>query len=592
MEQRLDSLRRAMAERGYDALVVPRADEFLGEYIPERNERLHWLTGFTGSAGAAVVLADRAAMFVDGRYTVQVQSQVRDDLYSFHHLVDEPPLQWLAEQLESGQTVACDPRLHSYQWCEQARETLGAMGVSLVCDSDNLVDRCWTERPEEVIREALLLDEAFTGESAESKRVRMAALVAQVDCDAALVFAPDSVSWLLNVRGTDMLQLPVLLSFALLDVQGNLALFTDDRRLPAGFRAHVGEGVEVYPPASFTGVLAEMSGRRILADPANASAWTQQAIVAAGAELVAGKDPVLLAKACKNPVELAGTRAAHLRDGVAVSRFLAWLAGEVAAGNLHDEAVLADELYRLRAGGEYFHACSFDTISAAGANAAMCHYNHMNGEPGTLQRDSVYLCDSGGQYLDGTTDVTRTVAIGDPGPEVRRLFTLVLKGHIALDRARFPRGTTGMQLDALARQYLWAEGFDFDHGTGHGVGVFLSVHEGPQRISKTAGDTALMPGMIVSNEPGYYRDGRFGMRCENLLVVRECDDADAETPMLGFEALTLAPFDVSLLDMTLLTPEEVDWLNAYHARVADSLQPFVSGADAAWLASATAVIGH
>jgi Xaa-Pro aminopeptidase len=343
----------------------------------------------------------------------------------------------------------------------------------------------------------------------------------------------------------------------------------------------------VLPEADASSALAAYAGRRVLCDARNASAWIQLELSRHGALLVDGADPIQLEKACKNAVELAGTRNAHRRDAVAEIRFLAWLDREVAAGRLHDEAVLSDTLLSLRQEGEYFHAVSFSTISAAGANAAMCHYNHANAEPARLTMDSVYLLDSGGQYTDGTTDITRTVAIGEPDPEVWRLFTLVLKGHIALAQARFPRGTTGTQLDALARQFLWRAGYDYDHGTGHGVGVFLSVHEGPQRISKAHNGVALRPGMIVSNEPGYYRDGAFGMRCENLQVVRACEDSALETPMLEFETLTLVPFDTRLLDLTLMDASEIDWLNAYHERVAQAIAPYLRGADRDWLVQAT-----
>jgi Xaa-Pro aminopeptidase len=376
-------------------------------------------------------------------------------------------------------------------------------------------------------------------------------------------------------------------SFALLHDDGNMTLFIDPARVPAGLARHVGEGVEVLPESAAEEFLGSLSGRRVLADPEGANAWTQLTLERGGATLVAGADPVALPKACKNAVEIEGSRRAHLRDAVAEIRFLSWLDDEVAAGRLHDEAALADRLYAMRSQGEAFRDLSFDTISAAGANAAMCHYNHKNTEPAGLTMNSVYLFDSGGQYLDGTTDITRTVAIGDPGDEVRKMFTLVLKGHIALDQARFPRGTSGSQLDALARQFLWREGFDYDHGTGHGVGVFLSVHEGPQRISKIPNKVPLLPGMIVSNEPGYYRDGAFGIRCENLLAVREPAESSGDSAMLEFEALTLVPFDTRLLDRSLLSSAEQDWLDQYHRRVWENCAPLLEDAERAWLERAT-----
>ena len=587
-EPRLDALRQGMRESGYDALVVPRADEYLGEYIPAHNERLRWVSGFTGSAGVVIVMAARAAIFVDGRYTVQVRREVPADLFEYHHLVDEPHVAWLVGELTPGARVACDPRLHSLRWYRDAAEKLAAAGHDLVPDTDNLVDRCWQDRPAPVVSPALLLAQEFTGESALDKRRRIAADVAAQGGDAALVFAPDAVSWLLNIRGTDIPRLPVLQGFALLEASGELTLFADHARIPAGFTEHVGEGVRTLPEAAAADVLAGYRGKRVLADPDSANAWTQLTLEQGGATLVPGQDPVLLPKACKNSVELAGTRRAHIRDAVAEIRFLVWFDGEVAAGRLHDEATLAERLGELRSAGEAFRDFSFDTISAAGANAALCHYNHLNAQPASLQMDSVYLVDSGGQYTDGTTDITRTVAVGDPGEEVRRMFTLVLKGHIALARARFPRGTTGTHLDALARQFLWREGHDFDHGTGHGVGVFLSVHEGPQRIAKRHSDVELRPGMIISNEPGYYRDGAYGIRCENLVVVVEARAVTGDTPVLEFETITLVPFDRRLIDLSLLDGAERAWLDRYHARVADTIGPLLEEADRAWLERATA----
>mgnify|MGYP001813392094 FL=1 len=584
---RLEALRQWMADSAYDALVVPRADEFLGEYLPEHNERLRWLTGFTGSAGAAVVLQERAAIFVDGRYTVQVRGQVDAALFEYCDLLEAPPIDWLLSQLSAGSRVACDPRLHSLRWYRDSHSRLADRDVELVALSDNPVDHLWQERPTERIHPALLLEQAFTGESSIDKRRRIGRLVGERGCDAALIFAPDSISWLLNIRGEDIPRLPVVQGLALLRPDGALTLCVEPGRIPSGFAQHVGEGVECPAAEEAASLLSSCRGQRVLADPDTANAWSQLTLEAAGATLVAGEDPVLLPKACKNSVELTGARGAHLRDAVAVIRFLSWLDAEVGAGRLHDEATLADRLGRLREEGQHFRDFSFDTISAAGANAALCHYNHRDAEPATLPPDSVYLVDSGAHYLDGTTDITRTVAIGDPGPERRRLFTLVLKGHIALGRARFPRGTTGTQLDALARQYLWREGFDYDHGTGHGVGAFLSVHEGPQRIAKQASSVALRPGMIVSNEPGYYRNGEFGIRCENLVVVRELENAGGERPMLGFETLTRVPFDRRLVAVELLDEEELDWLNDYHHRVRQSLAPLLEGQDLQWLTAAT-----
>lgn len=585
--ERLAAVRALMREEGHQGLIVPRADEYLGEYIPARNERLRWLSGFTGSAGFVVLTLERAAIFVDGRYTVQVRREVCSELFEYCRLGEDSLSDWLAHALPANSSVACDTRLHSLRWYRDSQQALAGVGLALVEIKSNLVDRCWQDRPTAEVRQILLLPQRYSGESSLAKRQRIGKAVAAQGAEAALVFAPDSVSWLLNIRGTDIPKLPVVQSLALLEADGGLTLLVDHGRVPPGLSEHVGEGVRVVPEAETAAVLAACSGRTVLADPESANAWTQLSLERAGASLVAGQDPVLLDKACKNEVEIAGSRQAHIRDAVAKIRFLAWLDAEVAAQRLHDEAELADRLRAFRSEGEHFMDLSFDTISAAGPNAAMCHYNHINVDtPARLTMDSVYLLDSGGQYLDGTTDITRTVAIGDPGDELRRLFTLVLKGHIALDSARFPEGTTGTQLDALARQFLWQQGYDYDHGTGHGVGVFLSVHEGPQRISKQSNNTALQPGMIVSNEPGYYRDGAFGIRCENLLVVRRSSHEE-ERPMLEFEALTLVPFDTRLLDISLLTPAEISWLDRYHQRVAAQVGPSLSGADREWLLRAT-----
>jgi len=587
IEKRLTAARALMAEANYDALIIPRADEYLGEYIPAHNERLLWISDFTGSAGLVIILRDKAAIFVDGRYTVQVGLQVSEELFEFHHLVDEPHAQWLAEQLPDGARIAYDPRMHPLQWQQAAESTLAKKSQLLVPEIDNLIDRCWSDRPVARIDPALLLDEEFTGESSASKRARIARELADKNADAALIFAPDSVSWLLNIRGTDVPMLPLVQSFALLAADGSLTLFIDPGRVPAGLAEHVGEGLKVVPESDAEAILSSYKDKTVLADPATANAWTQLALREGGATLVSGPDPVALPKACKNETEVAGARRAHIRDAVAEVKFLCWLDEEVNAGRLHDEAVLADKLLSFREVGERFRGLSFDTISAAGSNAAMCHYNHQNGEPATLEMNSVYLLDSGAQYTDGTTDITRTIAIGDPGNDIRGMYTRVLKGHIALDGARFPKGTTGSQLDVLARQFLWSDGFDYDHGTGHGVGSFLSVHEGPQSISKRAGGADLRVGMILSNEPGYYRDGCFGIRCENLLVVRPVEDAAYETPMMQFEALTMVPFDNRLLDVSLLTAAELNWINCYHSRVNEVLGPLLEGAEKLWMEQAT-----
>jgi Xaa-Pro aminopeptidase len=587
IDQRLAAVRCKMAELGYDALVIPRADEYLGEYVPRHNERLQWVSGFTGSAGMVVVMADSAAIFVDGRYTVQVRKQVSASHYSYNNLIEDPLVPFLAGQLATGATVAVDSRLHTLNWYQQHEAGLAAVGLTLQASPCNLVDECWQDRPLPQVDPALLLPEEFSGEASSVKRRRIGQHVADAGADAALIFAPDSVSWLLNIRGTDIPMLPVVQSMAVLRSDGSVILLVDPGRVPEGLAQHVGEGLAIAPESAAQEVFSGFAGMSVLVDPNTANAWTQLALQRCGATLVAGDDPVLIPRACKNTVEQQGARRAHVRDAVAEIKFLCWLDSEVEAGRLHDEAILADRLYQFREQGEHFRGGSFDTISAAGPNAAMCHYNHKDTVPARLQMNTVYLVDSGAQYTDGTTDITRTVAIGDPGAEVRRLFTLVLKGHIALDEMRFPQGTTGSQLDAVARQYLWREGFDYDHGTGHGVGSFLSVHEAPQRISRVHNPVALRPGMILSNEPGYYRDNAFGIRCENLVIVQSCDSPEQEVPMLEFEAITLVPFDRRLLDLALLDSHELAWLNRYHARVRDTMAGLLPQAEQRWLEQAT-----
>lgn len=584
IKERLQLVRGDLAAAGLDAYLVPRADEYLGEYVPPQNERLRWISGFTGSAGMVVILKDSAALFVDGRYTLQVRKQSPADCYEFHHLVEQPPVKWLAEQLPEGAKVGIDSRMHTLAWYEAAKKTLSAKSVELVEVAENPIDRHWQGRPAATQEPALLLAETYTGESSQAKRQRLAKTVTEAGADVALITQLDSIAWLLNIRGADVPRLPVLLAFATLAADGSLTLFTEPQKLPNDLGAHVGEGVTVKQATELPAALRQLgeAGSRVLADPATANAWCQLRCREAGAELIAGEDPALLPKAQKNDTELAGIRNCHVRDGAAVTRYLAWIEREVKQGRLHDEAQLSDQLEGFRRKLSDFHDLSFDTISAAGANGALCHYNHLDGVPAQLELGNLYLVDSGGQYSDGTTDITRTLAIGQPSDEHRKMFTLVLKGHIALALAVFPKGTSGVQLDALARQYLWQEGLNYDHGTGHGVGAFLSVHEGPQRISPSGPQQALLPGMVISNEPGYYKEDCYGIRCENLVVVRSRKD-----DMLYFETITFAPFDLRLVDQALMTPTELTWLNHYHTQVREKLTPLLEGEDLTWLNQAT-----
>ena len=587
IEQKLTLLRSDMAAHDLEAYIVPRADEYLGEYVPPQNERLHWVSGFTGSAGAVIVLRDAAAIFVDGRYTIQVRQQVPEDSYEFHHFIEEPPINWLADTLAEGTRVGFDSRMITLSQFEVWLKTLGKKNIELVEITENLIDENWQDRPLPEHGQALLLDESFSGESSRSKRQRIGQTIDRAGAEVALISQLDSIAWLLNIRGADVPRLPVLLAFATLGSKGNMVLYTDPRKLPNEFSQHVGEGVTVRTLDDLQDALTALSesGTNILADPLTANAWCQLRCREAGANLIIGADPVLLPKAQKNEVELDGMRDCHVRDGSAVSRYLAWIEREVAAGKLYDEGQLSDQLESFRRELSNIQDLSFDTISATGANGALCHYNHMNGTPALLEMNNLYLVDSGAQYLDGTTDITRTVVIGEPTDEHKKMFTLVLKGHIALASAVFPKGTSGLQLDVLARQFLWAAGVDYDHGTGHGVGAFLSVHEGPQRIAKAGSQQELLPGMVISNEPGYYQEDCYGIRCENLVVVVERVNG-----MLAFETITFAPFDKRLIDMSLMTAEEILWLNNYHAEVRRKLGDELDGEDLSWLEQATAAV--
>lgn len=588
---RLASLRAALKRRDLDGFVIPRGDEHQGEYVPPRAQRLAWLTGFTGSAGQVVVAAERAAVFVDGRYTLQVQAEVSRDLYEFKHLVEDPLVDWVVEALPKGGRLGYDPWLHTAGWVERTRQQAERAGLTLVPCADNPVDTVWADQPPPPLAPVEAQDVAFAGVSAADKRAGIAGDLARDGVGAVVLTQPDSIAWLLNIRGADVPCTPLPLSFAILKDDGAVDLFIDRRKLAPGVEAHLGNQVAVRAPEELGAALDALGrgGRKVMADPASTSAWIFDRLHMAGARIEREADPCALPKACKNAAELEGTRAAHARDGAALVRFLHWLSQEAPKGTV-TEIAAAERLLAFRRTNERFQGLSFETISGAGPNGAIVHYRVSEATDRRLEPGSLFLLDSGAQYRDGTTDVTRTIAIGAPTPEMKERFTLVLKGHIALSTARFPRGTTGSQLDALARLPLWSVGLDYDHGTGHGVGSFLSVHEGPQRISKVPNTVALQPGMILSNEPGYYKTGAYGIRIENLVVVQPLDLPMAERPMLAFEVLTLAPIDRNLIEPTLLTQEEIVWLNAYHARVRDSLAPRLEPEVAEWLGQATSPI--
>lgn len=590
-EQRLTAIREWLAQHQIDALLVPHEDEYLGEYVPAHNERLHWLTGFTGSAGAAVITQEKAAIFVDGRYTVQVTKQVPAELFEYRHLIEEPALDWIKENVANGASIAIDPRMHSSAWLNAAQAKLAGAFELKILDT-NPIDQIWHDRPEPFVSEVRLMPTDAVGQSSESKRKEVAELIKQAGADSAIITALDSVCWLLNVRGLDVSRLPVLLSHAILHSDASVEFFLDPARLPADFESHVGPGLSVHAPDQLQSRLEALQGKQVLLDPAISNAWFKLVLQNSGASVVSAADPCLMPKAAKNDVEIAGMKACHIRDGVAMTKFLCWLDSEVASGNLHNEATLSDKLERFRKEDPTLMDLSFDTISAAGSNAAMCHYNHENQpEPGQLEMDTLYLVDSGGQYLDGTTDITRTIAIGQPSDEMIKQFTLALKGHIGVARARFPKSTRGYQIDTLARQHLWAEGYDYDHGTGHGVGHFLSVHEGPASISKKHVDVPLLEGMVLSNEPGYYRADAFGIRIENLELVVE-KQTSGDFPVLAFESLTRCPIDTRNINVNMLTRPELAWLNDYHQKVWDDISPLVEGEVKEWLRAATQPLTH
>ncbi|MDR3435811.1 aminopeptidase P family protein [Telmatospirillum sp.] len=585
---RLALLRTELRRQGLDGFVVPHSDEHQGEYIPPSAERLAWLTGFTGSAGAAVVLADRAALFVDGRYTLQAARQVDTTLYQHLHLIEQPPHQWLAASLATGARVGYDPWLLTPGGVDQLQKACDKAGAQLIACAESPLDAVWTDQPTPPMAPVVPHPVAFAGKTSEQKRAELTQELAAAGLDAAVLSASESIAWLLNLRGGDVPYTPMPLSFGLLHQDGTVALFIDGGKLSPDTIGHLGNAVSVATPQDLGPALDRLAGKRVRLDKDSVPAWIRDRLRAAKAEIDLGDDPCAIPRACKNDVELNGFRQAHRRDGVALVRFFAWLSQAALDGSV-TELSAADRLERFRERGEHYRGLSFSTISAAGPHAALPHYHVTQESNRKLAPGELYLVDSGGQYLDGTTDVTRTVAIGAAGDEERRRFTQVLKGHIALARCRFPKGTTGSQIDCLARLALWSDGVDFDHGTGHGVGSYLSVHEGPQRISKIPNAIVLAPGMILSDEPGYYKAGAYGIRTENLLVVRPWP-GHGERETCEFETLTLAPIDLALIDRDLLNEEEAAWLNAYHARVRSDLSPLLDGPTAAWLAEATRAI--
>jgi Xaa-Pro aminopeptidase len=584
---RLAALRAELKRRGLDGFIVPRADRHQNEYVPASEERLAWLTGFTGSAGTAIVLGQTAAIFVDGRYVLQVRDQIDTALFGVEHLVENPPDKWLASNLKAGARFGYDPWLHTADTAEKLAKAAASAGATLVPAEPNPIDSVWSDRPAPPLGRVVVHDLKFAGEGSTEKLARVQAELAKLKADALIVSDPHNVAWAFNIRGADVAHTPLPLSFASVPKEGRAAIYIDGRKLSNEVRDYLEAIADVREPGAFPEALKALGAAKaaVLLDSATAADALARMIGNAGGTITRAGDPITAMKAAKNAAEIDGTRAAHRRDGAAVANFLAWFDREAPGGKLTEiDAVAALETFRRDT--SLLKELSFPTISGAGPNGAIVHYRVTRATNRKIAPGDLFLVDSGAQYQDGTTDITRTIAVGTPTPEMRTRFTQVLKGHIAIARAVFPEGATGAQLDSFARQYLWAAGVDFDHGTGHGVGSYLSVHEGPARLSKL-GTAPLKRGMILSNEPGYYKAGSFGIRIENLVLVTETKIDGAEKPMYAFETLTFAPIDRWLIDPALMTADEIGWLDAYHARVAEIIGPLVAADARDWLNAAT-----
>ncbi|MEJ7926015.1 aminopeptidase P family protein [Sphingobium sp. AN641] len=587
-EDRLKALRDQLVRDRLDGFVVPLTDEHMSEYVGAYAQRLAWLTGFRGSAGSAVVLPQEAAIFTDGRYTLQVREQVDGAHWRFEDVPHTSVTAWLGEHAPRGGRIGYDPWLHTRAWVMQAMQALKEKVATLVAVDTNPIDRVWPDRPTPSTARLVAHDERYAGRSAADKRQQIADLLTAKRADAAILSALDSIAWAFNIRGQDVERTPVALAYAIVHADATADLYVAPEKVDKGMIQHLGNAVRVHDRATFADALKAMAGKSVIADPERAVAAIFDALEAGGATILAERDPAVLPKAIKNMQEIAGHRAAQARDGAALSRFLHWIAVEAPKGNV-DELTAAARLEQFRRATGELVDLSFDTISGAGPNGAVVHYRVEEKTNRLIEPGSFYLVDSGGQYRDGTTDVTRTVAIGLPTREMKERFTLVLKGHIALACAVFPRGTRGSQLDVLARQFLWSHGLDYAHGTGHGVGSFLSVHEGPQRIATFGGgDEPLVAGMFLSNEPGYYKAGEYGIRIENLVLVEPRDVAGAEREMLGFETLTFAPIDRNAILVEWLTDSERTWLDSYHAQVLAVVGVQLDGEARAWIEAACA----
>ena len=587
---RLGALREVLARLNLTGFVIPRADQQQNEYVAPSEERLAWLTGFTGSAGMAIVLVHEAAIFVDGRYTLQAAKQIDARAWKVESLIDPTPESWLATHLAAGDRFGFDPWLHTSGAAERLATACAKAGAELVAVESNPLDSVWTERPAPPLGPVAVHGTQFSGEAEADKLKRIRAEIERLGADALVLSDSHAVAWTFNIRGADVSHTPLPLSYALVPKNGRPTIFIDHRKLSNSARDHLEQSADVAEPDTLTPALTALAqrGASIALDSATAADALSRLIGTAGGKPMRGSDPIALLKACKNATEIQGTRNAHQRDAVALARFLAWIDREAPTGALTEiDTVEALESFRRDTGA--LKDVSFPTIAGTGPNGAIVHYRVTRKTNRRIAPGDLLLIDSGAQYEDGTTDVTRTIAISPPTAEMRDRFTRVLRGHIGIARALFPDGTTGAQLDTLARQYLWAAGIDFEHGTGHGVGSYLSVHEGPARISKL-GTTPLRRGMILSNEPGYYKTDAFGIRIENLELVVAAEIAGAEKPMNAFETLTLAPIDRRLIELSMLGSDEIAWLNDYHARVRQEVRPHLDDATKAWLDAATAAL--
>jgi Xaa-Pro aminopeptidase len=584
---RLAALREQLKADKLDGFVVPLTDEHMSEYVGSYAQRLEWLTGFKGSAGSAVVLPEEAAIFTDGRYTIQVRQQVSEAEWSYQSVPETSVAKWLQENAPNGARIGYDPWLHTSDWVKQATKSLAAKGAELVAVRRNPIDAVWADQPEPSKARLAVQPDEYAGKGSAEKRHEMADWLVKEGADAAVLAALDSIAWTFNVRGADVTHTPVALAFALVNADGTADLFVEGEKVGDDVRAHLGNGVRLHERHEFEGYLTGLKGKVVAVDPERSVAAITQALEKGGARILSRRDPAVLPKAIKNSTEVAGHKAAQARDGAAVSRFLRWVEEEGPKGEI-DEMIAQDKLLSFREALGGHKDLSFDTISAFGPNGALPHYKGTAESNLPFTTGTLYLVDSGGQYQDGTTDITRTVPIGEPTAEMIDRNTRVLQGHIAIATAIFPKGTRGSQLDSFARRPLWEAGCDFAHGTGHGVGAFLAVHEGPQRISpvgssQSGGDEPLVAGMIISNEPGYYKPDEYGIRIENLVLVVEKPVAGGDKETLGFETLTYVPIDKRLIDARMLSDREREWLNDYHAKVLALIGPQLEGEDRAWL---------